>query len=428
LNLDFENQRTTTTNPFSSFDPYIASRLSFSVIQPLLRGRVTDEGRAQITISKKRADLANVDFETRVINVITRVESAYWDLVAARQDVEVKEDSAKWAREQLAINKRLVASGTLAPVELSASEAELQRRMDTWYTAIGTLTEVENALKTMIAPERTAEIWGEELIPTEEHSLDVSTSDDLHAAVDTALKNRTELRAVAMRMQVNDVEKGLNADLRKPQVNLVGQYSLNGLAGTLRSGDNPFTASNGALYKQVNDLSVKAGLSPLPVTNFGSTPEFLIGGYGTTLSNIFGGRYQSFQAGVQIDLNLRNHTADANYTTSLISEKRLKLERARAEQVIEAQVRNALQSIETARQRIAAAEASAQAAKEKLESEMRLYQTGESTNFLVLTRQNESADSRRRVVVARLELNKSIAQLEQALGTTLTKHNVHLKK
>ncbi|MEJ7605365.1 MAG: hypothetical protein WKF37_03650 [Bryobacteraceae bacterium] len=31
---------------------------------------------------------------------------------------------------------------------------------------------------------------------------------------------------------------------------------------------------------------------------------------------------------------------------------------------------------------------------------VRLFQTGESTNFLVLTRQNEYADSRRREVVA----------------------------
>ena len=48
LNLDFENQRTSSTNPFSSFDPYLSSRLAFSIVQPLLRGRTTDPGRAQI--------------------------------------------------------------------------------------------------------------------------------------------------------------------------------------------------------------------------------------------------------------------------------------------------------------------------------------------------------------------------------------------
>jgi outer membrane protein TolC len=67
------------------------------------------------------------------------------------------------------------------------------------------------------------------------------------------------------------------------------------------------------------------------------------------------------------------------------------------------------------------------AAKEKLDSETRLYQTGESTNFLVLTRQNEYSDSRRRLLVAQLDFNKSVARLEQAVGTTLESHGVEIQ-
>ena len=92
-----------------------------------------------------------------------------------------------------------------------------------------------------------------------------------------------------------------------------------------------------------------------------------------------------------------------------------------------AQVRNALQALQTARQRIAAAEASARAAGEKLQSELRLFQTGESTNFLVLTRQNEYADARHRALAARLDYNKSVARSEQALGKTLEAHGVSLR-
>jgi outer membrane protein TolC len=83
--------------------------------------------------------------------------------------------------------------------------------------------------------------------------------------------------------------------------------------------------------------------------------------------------------------------------------------------------------METARQRIVAAEASARAAKEKLDSETRLFQTGESTNFLVLTRQNEYADSRRREVVAHLDSNKAVSRLRQALGATLEAHKIRVQ-
>ena len=111
----------------------------------------------------------------------------------------------------------------------------------------------------------------------------------------------------------------------------------------------------------------------------------------------------------------------------MLQGRQLKLEEARIAQLIEAQVRNSMQSIATAKQRITAAEASARAAQAKLESETRLFATGESTSFLVLTRQNEYADSRRRAVAARLDLNKAIARYSQAIGGTLEAHQVQLR-
>jgi outer membrane protein TolC len=95
--------------------------------------------------------------------------------------------------------------------------------------------------------------------------------------------------------------------------------------------------------------------------------------------------------------------------------------------LIEAEVRNALQALRTSEQRIIAADASIKAAKEKLDSEQRLFETGESTNFLVLTRQNEYADSQRRGLSARLDRNKALARLEQAIGASLDSHNISLK-
>jgi HAE1 family hydrophobic/amphiphilic exporter-1 len=298
--------------------------------------------------------------------------------------------------------------------------------VDTWQANIGALTEVENNLKSLIAPERSASIWSDQIIPTDADTLK-PPSEDLRDAVAAALKQRPELRSLSVRGEINAVEKQFNADLKKPDISLVGQYSLNGLAGAVNSGPNPLANLNAPLYDRINQLSAAQGLRPLAPVSFGGPPDFLVGNYGTALSNLFGGRYQSVQVGVSIDFNIRNRTAEANYGQSLINEKRLKLERARAEQLIEAQVRNALQGIETSRQRIAAAEASARAAKEKLDSEIRLYQTGESTNFLVLTRQNEFSDSRRRSVVARLDFNKSVARLEQALGITLSTHKVSVQ-
>ena len=427
IHLDFENSRQSTSNPFVSLNPYLTSRLVFGFAHPLLRNREIDQDRAQIRIRSKQREVSEVDLELRAIDVINRAEQAYWDLVAARQDAKVKEDNVEWARQQLARNRRFVENGTLAPVELSAAEAELERRLDDWYASIGAVTEVENVLKILLAADRSDSLWGDEIVPVEETTAEAPAG-DLRAAVTQALKQRPELRHLALRRDINAVQKELSANQTKPQLNLIANYSNAGLAGAVGLTDNPFSASTRLSSERLNELSRLAGLPPLPTTNFGgATPESLIGGYGSALSGLFGGRYQSVQVGLSLDWSPQNRTAEATQTQTAIDERRLKLELARTEQVIEAQVRNALQSIQTARQRITAAESSARAAKEKLDSEERLFQNGESTNFLVLTRQNEYSDSRRRAVAARLDLNKAIARLRQAQGSTLPAYNIRIQ-
>lgn len=426
--LDFENGRTSTSNLFSSLNPYFNSRLLLSFSLPLLRGRSTDPDRAAIEVRRKQRDLSGQDFEVQVIDVIARVQQSYWDLVAAREDVQVQGDAVELAAKQLGQNQRMIQSGTLAPIELSASQAELERRKDNYYASVGTLNEAENNLKTLLLPDRNDDLWGDQIIPTDTRTTEPLETDDLKQAVFDALKNRPEMRQVETRKQSNKVDQRLNSDQLKPQVNFVSSYVNAGLGGSINDIANPFSSSLGSLYDRLNVLSAASGLAPVIASgSLSSLPPSLIGGYGSTLSNLFGGGYQSVQVGLALDFTAKNRTAQANYSTSLIEAKRLSFVQAQTEQAIQAQVRNGLQAIQTARQRITAAEASERAAKEKLESETRLFQTGESTNFFVLTRQNEYLDARRRAVLAHLDFNNAAARLEQALGTTLPNHSVTIR-
>ena len=426
--LDFTNRRTSTNNPFAALNPFLTSELTVGISAPLLRNRLIDRERAQLKVRQKNLDLSQIDFELRVIDIALRVEQAYWDLAAARDAVEVRADAVKVAREQLERNRRQIDAGVLPPVELAASEAELQRRLDSWYAAVNLVTETENALKILLAPERSDPLWADEIVPIEHRSVSGPPEIfELRESADLAIKQRPELRAIEVRQQINQVEKEQAVNLVKPQVNLVAAYINTGLAGTLQTQENPFAGLQRLSGERLNELSRLAGLPPIPAVSFGQVPGQLVGGYGQTLSNLFGGNFQSVQVGLEFDLPFRNREARSNLAQTNIAEKRLKLQRAQAEQLIEAQVRNAYQAIQTARQRMAAAAASTRAAKEKLDSEIRLFQSGESTNFLVLTRQNEFADSRQREVAATLEFNKAVARLDQALGNTLKRHNLILQ-
>ena len=427
FDASFNNGRASTSNAFTGLNPFYTSAINLTLTQPLLRGRKLDADRNQIRLRRKQVDISEADYELRVIDIVTRTQQTYWDLVAARQDIDVKKQSVDLARDQYEISKRQIAAGTLAPVELAAAEAELERRQDTLYTSVGLLTEVENALKTLLAGGRDQTIWDDEIIPTETSSVKPPDIDDLKAAVASAISRRPELKNLRLRLEANEFNKDLARNQILPGVNLAAGYTGSGLSGTINTSPNPFTASSAAQAQRINDLSRLAGLAPLPSSSFGSTPTTFIGGYGTSLNNLFGGNYSGWQVGLQMDWTVRNRAAQETLAQANLNDRALSLQRARSEQVVEQEIRNALQSLRTAEQRIVAADASVKAANEKLESERRLFSTGESTNFLVLTRQNEYADSQRRSLIARLDFNKAIARLEQALGTTLQTHAISLK-
>lgn len=403
LDATFNNGRLSTSNPFVGLNPFLQSTLNLTATQPLLRGLKIDNDRNQIRIRKKAIDISEADYELRVIDIVTRVQNAYWDLVAARQDSEVKKQSVDLARDQYERSKRQINAGTLAPVELAAAAAELERRQDTWYTAIGVVTEVENNLKSLLAGGRDQTIWDDEIIPLETQSVSPPEMADLKASVSGAIGRRPELKSLRLRLESNSYSKELAQNQLLPAVNLTAGYTAAGLSGAVSK--NP----------------------PVFPGFINNPPAAFLGGYGTTLSNLFGGSYSSYQAGIQIDWTLRNRGAQESLAQVNLAERNLSLQRARLEQLIEAEVRNALQALRTSEQRIVAAEASIKAAKEKLDSEQRLFETGESTNFLVLTRQNEYADSLRRGLSARLDRNKALARLEQAIGTSLDSHNISLK-
>ena len=426
LHVDFLNQRQSTNNPFTSLSPLTTSRLVAGISVPLLRNRALDNDRAQIRVRMKQLRQSKIDFEVRVIDVITRTQGSYWDLVASIEDATVSEDGVRLAQDQFDRSKRQVESGTLAPVEISGAEAELKRRVDSFVTVVGQVTQAENALKVMLTSDQGDAMWGMRLTPTDVR-VPSELQRNLQAALDQAMKLRAELHSVDLRLEALQIQTSLAKESLRPQFNLTANYTNSGLAGTVTSTQNPFSSVFGTQIERLNQISMILGLPPLPSMNFGGgVPSAFVGGYGQTLSNVFSGNFQSVDAGLIIEWTPRNRTAEAMLAQAAVAERRLKLQKRQVEQGIAVEVRNALQGIETARQRIEAATASERASKEKLDSEIRLFQTGESTNFLVLTRQNELLDSRRRAVQAELQMNRAVARLRQATGETLEANQIKL--
>jgi HAE1 family hydrophobic/amphiphilic exporter-1 len=417
--VDFVNSRETTNNPFVGLAPYFQSRLTLSWVQPLWRNRDTDRDRTELIVRRRQTQISDIEFELKLIDVVSRTQAAYWDLLAAQADADVKKESVDYAQKQLEMNLRMIESGTLAPVERAASEAELERRKDSYLAALEVVTIAENNLKQLVSGNRDNVIWNQRIVPVDREPANTEEPDTLESALSQAMTKRAELRILSLQLANNNEQQRYARNQMKPQANLVVNYTNAGLAGAVNNVPNPLSGQNAALFARLDTLSALAGLPPVVPPDFPPPPANLIGAYGTALSNVFRGQFPTISAGVQFDFNLRNRAAEGLVEQAVLTDRQIKLETARVEQAVAAEVRNALQFIQTAKQRITAADASVRAAQEKLESEIRLFGTGESTNFLVLTRQNELADSRSRAIAARLNLYKSLVRMSQATGGAL---------
>ena len=421
--VDFSSIRATSNSTFNVLNPSYPTALTFSYVQPLVRGLRFDLPRRQIEVAKKNLSLTDAQFRQRAIEVITSVQRSYWDLVFALRNLQIQRDSLADSRQQLEHNKRMVAEGTLAPIDEVAAENQVATFEQAEFGALEDVNRAENNLKNMIAENQEAKIWSLSLIPTDQADLTLPQV-SLPEAMNAAKQNRQELKQSDLAREINLLDQKLYRDLSKPEIDLVGSYGVVGNAGSQVTTPNPLTASNDAQRARVNELSVLAGLQPLAAPPTATIPSNLFGAYGQSLANLGSNQYNNFRVGVAISLPLHNRTAEGQLGHSLVEGKRIQTQREQLEQLIQVEVRNALQSLSTSEARLRSAAIARSTAEQQYESEKRKLDAGQSTVFLVLERQTALAVARGNELRAQTDLNKAIAELQRATGNSLTANNV----
>lgn len=436
--LQFDNQHTNTSNSFSLLNPFYSSNLSLTYTQPLWRDRSIDNNRRQIRIQRKRLDQSDADFRQRTIDVITRVQQAYWELVFALRDQQNQLANLNLSRESLRNIESMIAAGARAPLERAEVLTEVANRETSLLTAVQNVAIAENNLKVLIFKEPNSPEWSAQLTPTESPKFD-STPVNLDDALKAARENRPELRRLRLQGDINDIDISFFKNQTKPQVDLVGTVALTGLAGTDVSGalppgsvvpligDNFNTNASAFLLRELQLLQTSLGrvpaVSPLVPTQ-GGPNQTLIGGYPRTLRNLFSGDTRNITVGVSIAIPFKNKTAEANLAGARIQKEQLAASTRSQEQIIEVDVRNSAQAVESARQRVLSAREARVNAELQLEGEQRLYQVGRSTTFLLFQRENALANARASELRSETDYNKALADLQRATSTTLRANNV----
>lgn len=391
--------RTTTNGVYTSLSPAYETDVGVSFRQPLLRNLSIDPAREAIRVASAGRVASAAHLEQVVSDTVARVDAAYWDLVAARRDAASLESSVALAAKQLDETKTRIQMGTMSKTDVAEPTAELERRKASLALARGRVEAAENALKLLVLGDPDDPGWASRIVPEDAPETNL-VHPDLDRALAQGLAKRPEIDEARARRTGAEAEvAGRRSDVR-PALDFVASYERRGLAGSVNPAAVDFTGQ--------------------PI----SVPPPLDGGSGRSYGTIGENRFPAVSVGLSLSLPLSNRTAKANLAVARSRLEQASLGVTAVRQAVVAEIRNAVSAVETAGDRTEAARAAREAAETQLAAEQDRFEAGVSTNFLVLTRQNDLTNARFAETSALTDYRKSETELARATGELLDLRHV----
>ena len=389
-----DSTRNSFNNPGTSsvgvFNPYISSTLNLQFTQPLLRNGWLFANRAPLVIARRNLEQSRASFAAQVSNNILQAVSQYWSVVEAQGNLEVAKRSLDAAEASYKRDKRALELGALPPLDIYRSESQVASRRVQVIQGEYALRQAEDALRMTIGADQDPyfEALDLELTEKADPEGDLRTI-DAASALQTALTKRPEMEATRIALSVDDTRIRLAHNHLLPELDLTGLYASNGLGGTqLNSNNQPISSSS--------------------------------------LSQLFGFGYPTYQAQLSLTLPIRNRSAQAELGTALVSRRSdLYVERQFREQIM-LDVKNAVNQLEQAKLSIAAGKEALDLAKKNTAAEQRKYELGQGTIFLVLEAQTEQATAEQTLLQAQVGYQLAVAGVDHATGELLGPFHVQI--
>jgi outer membrane protein TolC len=387
ISISFNNQRQSSTQRFLRYNPAFVSSFSFIITQQLLNGFGFDVNRRFLTVAENGRKIAQEMMRQQVLETLSGVESIYWDLVAARENVRVTENALAVARQMHEDNREREAAGALAGIDVVTAASEVSARQRDLIAAQTVMQQREADLKASLTRRMTDAVESARIEPADD--LPDPRADEipvLTAVQAEAIANRPELRQAELDLLNQEVAIRYTRNLLRPTFLLFGMLNSAGLYGTrtidLPSGDT--LVLPGGLWGAINQV----GRFDYPEYAFGFT----------------------FQ------LNIRNRSAQADSLRARLEQRQSETSLQRTRTRISLEVRNAVVALVQSRAQAEAAAQAVELQRQTVRAEEERLRTGLSTPYEVIRRQRDLIRAQFEDVRARTDYAKARLALERATG------------
>jgi outer membrane protein len=396
VSISFDNDRIATNT--NAFNPTFEGAMNVSFTQPLWQNFSIDSSRRSIILASKDRTMSDIDFESQVSDTLTNVETAYWDLVNAIESQKISIQSRELAVIQFRDNQKRVEIGTLAPITVTQTRAEVARQEQAVIAAEAAIIQAENLLKSLLVKDPKDPVWGQVIIPVDQPNIPdkIVTLDE---ALESAYKNRPELRSLVVQLEKNNIDIRYFANQTKPQLNFVATYTAPGVAGP--NIQSPVLDNNG------NPVLDPSGNPVMQDTEF-------TGRLGAVYKQVFKQNFPNYSVALNLQYPLGNHTAKANLAIARLTKNQNETLQRQTLQNIRLEVINFIQTVEVNRRSLDTAVVARQ------------FQAGLSTNYEVLQTQRDLAQALASELSARIDLKKAIVNLQKATFTNMSEHQLQV--
>jgi outer membrane protein TolC len=404
--IGYEAEHNTTNATISALSPQVDSNVFGRVTMPLLKNLIWNQAWTQVKTSNVIFEGSREEFRRQVMDIVQRIENAYWEVIATRNQLKVAQKSVETARALLDQTKTQYEVGVVSKVEVTEAEAGLAQRDFNLIVASNTYRAAQDTLSDLV--------FGESLLPGSTYRLETTDEPadftafevDPEAATKKAFRNRPELAAAKLEIARQELLLKFARNQTLPQLDAVLSYGRLGQSGSFNQAAN----NSGFLPNNFNPDTIGQGPSVSNANDqfFGANP------------------LEQFAARGVLTIPLGNQAATSTASKTALELRKTMSRERRLEQDIVLGVRTAIRDLRSAQEGVFAAERAVAAAAEQLRAERIRLDNGESTPFNVLLRESDLVTSESGQIGALRAYRNATTNLDRAQGTILKTHRIRI--
>ena len=399
----FAGAKTSQTNSFNNYNPALTANLRVSVTQPLLQNRGSYVNRIPLMVAQVGLKMSESQQTQQLLTLINTAETAYWNVISARENLKVADSGRTNADEFLKYMQKQLDLGALSPLDIYNPQQSLAAADLTVSQAKFNLLQAEDALRHQMGADLDPEIRQLPINLTEPVDLGPadSISVDAEREVSKAVMNHPAILQALEKLNSDDlgIQSAKNGLL--PNLSLSMYYQANGTGG---------------VYDSAHSTLLSGG------------PALMIpGGIGDALGQMFGFGYPTYFASLNLTLPIRNRAASAVMATALVQKKADALNLRNQQQAIRLNTLTAVTRLEGAKEQLKLAKIQLDFAQKNLDAENTKFQLGTEINQNVINAQQVLVQAQSAVVTNQVGVRLNLLNLLTQTGELLDERGIVVK-